>query len=199
MTTFLDSMITARTAGILALVLALAVMVTGIARVPFSRRGRGVTLHSYAVPIRHRLRRQRFPLLLLGIVTVGDLVFGLVPVWSLVTGLVGAVGLLAVPVRCVLSTAGVRMGWRPVRRWTEFGGLRVRRGTIRLQPIAGSSGFEIPLPGRFEDGDLVAEVRGMITRAYKGAASPEHVPAQETRPGDDTGDETTGASLGIAG
>lgn len=197
--TFLDSVFTPHMAGSLALVIALAAMATGIVRVPYSRRGRGVTLHSYPVPIRYRLRRQRVPLLVLGLVIAGDLGLGLVPSWVLGTGLVVAIALVATPVRLVLSTAGVRMGWLPVRRWTEFGGLRVRRGTIRLQPIAGSSGFEIPLPGRFEDGDLVAEVRGMITRAYKGAATPEHLPTQEPRPGGDPGDETTSAPLAIAG
>ncbi|MEJ7761492.1 MAG: hypothetical protein WKF80_01735 [Thermomicrobiales bacterium] len=181
MTTLLSWLLTAQSAGATALALALAVMVARVAPVPFLRSRRdAVTLHTYLVSTPYRIRRQRMPLVVLALVAVGEVGLGVVPSWELVVALLTAVVILVVPVRCVLSTEGVRIGWLPVRRWTEFGGLRVRRGTIHLQPISGSSGFEFPLRGRFEDGDLVAEVRGMITRAYKGAAMGDHTPEAQT-------------------
>ena len=167
----LRSVLDTQTLGVLALLIPLGMMLTQIVRVPGDRRGRqGDILHGYPVPTMYRLRRQRLPLVLLAVVTGVDATLGIVPTWGLAVALVAAVVILVIPVRCEITTDGVRVGWLPVRRWTEFGGLRVRQGTIHLLPISGSSGFAFPLTGRFEDGDLVAEVRGLITRAYKGSS-----------------------------
>jgi hypothetical protein len=178
--------------GLAALVIALAVMVSRVAR-PFGARHAGTTLYVYRLPALSRLRRQRLPLAALAAVAAVDAAVGLVPAWAMSAAALVAGIVLVTPVRCVLSTAGVRIGWRPVRRWTEFAGLRVRRGAIQLRPIAGSAGLELPLPGRFEDGDLVAEVRRLITRAYKGSSvSAEDATAEEAV------DETATTPLAIA-
>ena len=62
-----------------------------------------------------------------------------------------------------------------------------------MRPIDGSAGLELPLPGRFQDGDLVAEVRALITRAYKGSSF-----STEDAKSEEAADETAATPLVMA-
>ena len=136
---------------------------------PVIRRPEGRTLRALPVPLRAKLRQQRLPLALLGLVIGADLVSGQIRLGLDLGAVAVACALLAMPARCVMTDRGIRAGWTPFRRWSEFAGLSVRRGNIRLQPLSGLAKLEITLPGRFEDADIVAEMRTLVRMGYQGA------------------------------
>jgi len=88
-----------------------------------------------------------------------------------VTGLLGL--LLALPVRYVMTSQGIRAAWTPFRRWTEFGGVARRRGGVRLQGVAGARPLNVWLSGGRDDDDFVLLLRQLVRGSYKGQLGPE--------------------------
>ncbi len=140
---------------------------------PWRPRAQGAPLRTMAMPFVARLCNQAFPLTLLVVaVTVNELIRS-VPFWVPVLPLVALALSVIVPARYTLTTEGVSVGALTFRRWTEFSGLTVRRGRIRLKCIAGARPLDIWLPGRFHDADTVFEIRRLIRGAYQGRSAVE--------------------------
>ncbi len=109
-----------------------------------------------------------------------------------VTGLLAL--LFVLPVSYTLTSQGIRAGWTPFRRWTEFGGVARRPGGVRLQGVAGAPPLTVWLPGGREDDDFVLLLRQLMRGSYKGQLGPEAgVSANSTASGASPG------TIGIAG
>jgi hypothetical protein len=140
--------------------------------VPWARPVEGRVLRRLPVPLRARLHRLIVPLAAMAAILAYDLARGWLPEWAALPALLLIVFVLAAPARYTISDQGIAVGLTPFRRWTEFGGLSVRRGRIRLKAISGLSGLDVWLPGRFEDAEVVTEFRRLLRDAYKGGAAP---------------------------
>jgi hypothetical protein len=81
--------------------------------------------------------------------------------------------LLALPVHYTLTSRGIRAGWTPFRRWTEFGGVARRPGGVRLQGVAGARPLIVWLSGGRDDDDFVLLLRQLVRGSYKGHLGPE--------------------------
>jgi hypothetical protein len=81
--------------------------------------------------------------------------------------------LVALPMRYLLTAQGIRAGWTPFRRWTEFGGVARRRGGVRLQGVAGARPLTVWLSGNHDDDELVLLLRQLVRGSYKGRLGPE--------------------------
>lgn len=135
---------------------------------PWRPRPQGTPLRTLRMPFVARLSNQAFPLVLLSVATAVNEFLGSLPFWVPVVPLVVLVLSVLVPARYTITTEGVAVGALTFRRWTEFSGLTVRRGRIRLKSIGGVRRLELWLPGRFHDADTVAEIRRLIRGAYQG-------------------------------
>jgi hypothetical protein len=99
--------------------------------------------------------------------------------------------LIALPMRYTLTSTGIRAGWTPFRRWTEFGGVARRRGGVRLQGVAGARPLTVWLSGGRDDDDFVLLLRQLVRGSYKGKlgaeagapASAPHSTSPSTGPG----------------
>ncbi len=159
-----------RTGGLL-IVVALLLMIARVMS-PLLHRVEGRPMRHLRVPFSAKLRRQRFPLLLLGLVIGARVIAGQGMLGLDLAAAAIAALVLATPAHYVMTDRGIRAGWTPFRRWTEFAGLSVRKGNIRLQPISGFARLEMTLPGRFEDADIVSEMRTLIRLGYQGTEEP---------------------------
>lgn len=84
-----------------------------------------------------------------------------------------ALAVFAVPCRYTITSVGIRAGWTPFRRWTEFGGVARRRGGVRLQGVAGARPQTVWLSGGREDDEFVLLLRQLVRGSYKGLLGPE--------------------------
>lgn len=177
-------------AGALLIAVALLLMIARVAS-PWIQRVDGRPLRRLPVPLGAKMRQQRLPLVLLGLVIGANVIAGQGMLAMHVGAIVLASALLALPARCVITDQGIRAGWTPFRRWSEFAGLSVRRGNIMLQPISGLAKLEITLPGRFEDADIVGEMRTLIRLGYQGSH-------QSDESASDSGGESGNPPLALA-
>jgi hypothetical protein len=81
--------------------------------------------------------------------------------------------LLALPLRYTVTTRGIRAGWTPFRRWTEFGGVARRPGGVRLQGVAGARPLTVWLSGDRDDDEFVLLLRQLVRGSYQGRVAPE--------------------------
>lgn len=128
----------------------------------------GRVVHDAPLPLLARLRMHAVP----GAVVVGSsLAMWLsweLPFWGVVASVVSTALLVAAPARYTLTPTGIRAGWTPFRRWTEFAGVSRAPGGARLQGAAGSRSLRIWLSGSRGDDEFVLLLRRLITGAYKG-------------------------------
>jgi hypothetical protein len=94
--------------------------------------------------------------------------FGDLPWWGPFVALSSNVGLVALPIRYRLTTDGIRVGWTPFRRWTEFAGVARAPGGARLQGVAGSRDKRVWLSASRGDDEFLQFLRRMIRNAYQG-------------------------------
>lgn len=135
---------------------------------PWRPRAQGTPLRRLSMPFIARLSNQSFPLALLAGAIVANEFFGSLPFWVPLIPLI-VLGLsVTIRARYTITTEGVSVGALTFPRWTEFSGLTVRHGRIRLKSISGVRPLDIWLPGRFHDADTVAEIRRLIRGAYQG-------------------------------
>jgi len=139
---------------------------------PWSAEPNSAVLRQFRLPLWARLRLHSLWLLgatiLVGLAASPQIEIGLLPL--VIVG-AGTVAIAALPVRYTITAEGIYVGRTPLRRWTQFAGLSARNGWIFLQPVAGSSGLLVRSPGG-ENGDaLLAELRGLVRRSYKGESS----------------------------
>lgn len=77
---------------------------------------------------------------------------------------------LFIPHEYILTTAGIRLGRGPFRRWTEFSGVRRSSSGAVLQGGPKSSKYPIFLGGHREDDDFIHLLRRLVRDSYKGKA-----------------------------
>lgn len=159
--------------------------------------GAGVTgnlVRQEPLSILARLRMHGPAALAVWVAAVVALILGWIGPYTVlaVTGLLAL--LFALPVTYTLTSQGIRAGWTPFRRWTEFGGVVRRPGGVRLQGVAGASPLTVWLPGGREDDDFVLLLRQLVRGSYKGQLGPEAgMPTASTASGASPG------TIGIAG
>src|SRR4029079_18008438 len=115
--------------------------------VPWGERASGNLVRQETLSLFGRLRMHgpaAACLLVASIVALGMGWIGPLPL-LIVIGLLAL--LLALPMRYTLTSRGIRAGWTPFRRWTEFGGVARRRGGVRLQGVAGARPLIVWLSG----------------------------------------------------
>lgn len=120
---------------------------------------------------------------------------GLIGVIPALLVLILALALFVIPYRYTITSGGIRAGWTPFRRWTEFGGVARRRGGVRLQGVAGARPQTVWLSGGREDDEFVLLLRQLVRGSYKGMLGPE---AGEI-PGEPLSAPTSPGPIGMAG
>lgn len=111
-------------------------------------------------------------LFILGISLVA-LIAGWITPWIVLAAVIAVAVLPILPMRYTLTSRGIRAGWTPFRRWTEFGGVSRRRGGVRLQGVAGARPQTVWLSGGRDDDDFVLLLRQLVRGSYKGHLGPE--------------------------
>jgi hypothetical protein len=163
--------------------------------VPWGERASGNLVRRETLSLLGRLRMHGPAVALMFIASVVPLAMGWIgPLTVLVITSLLAL-LLALPMRYTVTSRGIRAGWTPFRRWTEFGGVARRRGGVRLQGVAGARPQTIWLSGGRDDDEFVLLLRQLVRGSYKGHLGPEAgAPAVEPVP------SPSGAGpIGIAG
>ena len=155
------------------ILLVVIAVITAIFRVwsPWRPRPQGAPLRTLRMPFVARLYNQAFALTLLGGAVAVNELAGALPPWVPLVPLAVLVLSVTIRARYTITTEGVSVGALTFRRWTEFSGLTVRHGRIRLKSISGVRPLEIWLPGRFHDADDVVEIRRLIRDAYQGRST----------------------------
>jgi hypothetical protein len=132
----------------------------------------------------HLVRRERLSLLgrlrmhgpaalALALIAIVATVMGWVSPLTLLT-VIGLLALLvALPMRYTVTSQGIRAGWTPFRRWTEFGGVARRRGGVVLQGVAGARPQTVWLSGDRDDDQFILLLRQLVRGSYKGHLGPE--------------------------
>ena len=100
--------------------------------VPWGEPVAGNIVRRETLSVLGRLRMHGPPAAILYLAAIALLVVGRIGLLTVlvVTGLLAL--LLALPVRYIMTSQGIRAAWTPFRRWTEFGGVARRRGGVRL-------------------------------------------------------------------
>jgi hypothetical protein len=140
--------------------------------VPWGERTSGNLVRREPLSVLGRLRMHGPAAALLFAASVVLLAVGWVGplVVLVVTGLLAI--LLALPMPYTLTSRGIRAGWTPFRRWTEFGGVARQRGGVRLQGVAGARPLTIWLSGGRDDDEFVLLLRQLVRGSYKGQLGP---------------------------
>jgi hypothetical protein len=141
--------------------------------VPWGERASGNLVRQETLSFFGRLRMHGPAALVVTVVAVAALVVRWIEPASflVVTGLLAL--LLALPVRYTVTSRGIRAGWTPFRRWTEFGGVARWRGGVVLQGVAGARPRTIWLSGDRDDDDFVLLLRQLVRGSYQGHFGPE--------------------------
>ena len=153
---------------------AIALVILAVSQIyrPRSAAPSAAVLRQFRLPLRARLRLHSLWLLgaaiLVGLAASPQVTIGLLPL-TIVSA--GTIAIAALPVHYTITAEGIHVGRTPLRRWTQFAGLSARNGWIFLQPVAGSSSLLVRSPGGPEGDALLAELRGLVRRSYKGESS----------------------------
>ena len=162
--------------------------------VPWGERASGNLVRRERLSLLGRLRMHGPATAILAVATVVAAVLGQVgPSVALVVLTLLAL-LLALPMRYTLTSRGIRAGWTPFRRWTEFGGVARRPGGVRLQGVAGARPLTVWLSGGRDDDDFVLLLRQLVRGSYKGHLGPE-----AGTPDTETFQSAAAGPIGIAG
>lgn len=139
---------------------------------PWVPEPNGDVLRQFRLPLSARLRLHSLWLMgaaiLVGLAVSPQVEIGPLPL-AIIGG--GAIAIAALPVRYTITAEGIYVGRTSMRRWTQFAGLSVRSGWIYLQPVAGSPGMLVRSPGGADGDALLAELRGLVRRSYKGEST----------------------------
>lgn len=158
----------------IALILIIATLALFVrAWVPWGERASGNLVRRVPLSVLGRLRMHGPAAAVIIIVAVAALALGWIGpvVILLIVGLLAL--LLALPVAYTVTSRGIRAGWTPFRRWTEFGGVARRSGGVRLQGVAGARPQTVWLSGGRDDDDFVLLLRQLVRGSYKGRLGPE--------------------------
>jgi hypothetical protein len=140
---------------------------------PWGERASGNLVRRETLSLLGRLRMHGPTAALIFLASVVALFLGWIgPLTALVVVALLAL-LLSLPVRYTLTSRGIRVGWRPFRRWTEFGGVARRPGGVCLQGVAGARSLRLWLSGGRDDDEFVLLLRQLVRGSYKGHLGPE--------------------------
>jgi hypothetical protein len=154
------------------LILAALVMISRVF-VPWGERATGNIVQRRRLSLLGRLRMHGHAALVLFIGSVAALVLGWIHPLTLLAVITVLVVLLTLPITYLLTSRGIRAGWTPFRRWTEFGGVVRRPGGVRLQGVAGARPLDVWLSGDTDDDNFVLLLRQLVRGSYKGQLGPE--------------------------
>lgn len=141
--------------------------------VPWGEHASGNLVRQEALSFFGRLRMHGPAALVLTIAAVIALIVRWIAPASFLVIVGILLALLAVPMRYTVTSRGIRAGWTPFRRWTEFGGVVRRRGGVVLQGVAGARPQMIWLSGDRDDDDFVLLLRQLVRGSYQGHLGPE--------------------------
>lgn len=161
---------------------------------PWGERASGKLIRMESLSLFGRLRMHGPHVAALCVLAILTALLGWVnPVVALMA-MVIAVSVIFMPVHYTLTSAGIRSGGTPFRRWTEFGGVARRPGGVRLQGVAGARPQTIWLSGGRDDDEFVLLLRQLVRGSYKGFLGPDTAVASDALA------TATGAGpIGIAG
>lgn len=135
---------------------------------PWNLSVSGRVIHDAQLPLLARLRMHFVACTVVLATAVALVIIGDLPWWGPFAALASNLALVLLPIRYTLTSLGVRCGWTPFRRWTEFAGVSRAPGGARLQGVTGSRDMRIWLSGSRGDDEFLLLLRRLITRAYKG-------------------------------
>jgi hypothetical protein len=141
--------------------------------VPWGGRASGNLVRRESLSLYGRLRMHGPPALLRLVAALVLLVSGWIDLATLLVVAALLALLFLLPLRYTLTATGIRAGWTPFRRWTEFGGVARRPGGVRLQGVAGARPLTVWLSGGRDDDDFVLLLRQLVRGSYKGQFGPE--------------------------
>lgn len=149
---------------------------------PSRRSIRGAVILNTGMPLLARIRMHLVPCTVILATSVLLVAFGDLPWWGPFVALASNVGLVALPIRYTLTTNGIRVGWTPFRRWTEFAGVARAPGGARLQGVAGSRDKRVWLSGSRGDDEFLHFLRRTIKNAYQGRNVLVEFPPKSSEP-----------------
>jgi hypothetical protein len=141
--------------------------------VPWGGRSSGNLVRRETLSLFGRLRMHGQLTAVLFVIAIVCFALGWIDPLTMLAVLALLVLLLALPVRYTLTARGIRAGWTPFRRWTEFGGVARRPGGVRLQGVAGARPLTVWLSGGRDDDDFVFLLRQLVRGSYKGQLGPD--------------------------
>lgn len=141
--------------------------------VPWGERATGNLVRRRHLSLYGRLRMQGPGILAVLAALVLTALMGWIEPWTFAALTLMLVALLCLPVTYTLTARGIRAGWTPFRRWTEFGGVARKPGRVRLQGVAGARPLDLWLSGDTNDDDFVLLLRQLVRGSYKGHLGPE--------------------------
>ncbi|MCC7024231.1 MAG: hypothetical protein IT338_15505 [Thermomicrobiales bacterium] len=163
--------------------------------VPWGERPSGNLVRREQLSLFGRLRMHGPAVAALFVVSLVALVVGWIGPLAMLVEIGLLVLLVALPMRYTVTSRGIRAGWTPFRRWTEFGGVARRPGGVRLQGVAGARPQMVWLSGGRDDDEFVLLLRQLVRGSYQGRLGPD---AEESRL--ETRHAASGAGpIGIAG
>ncbi|MGI8485948.1 MAG: hypothetical protein ACR2OU_17015 [Thermomicrobiales bacterium] len=149
---------------------------------PVGSRLEGDVFLTVRLPLLARLRMHATPFLLGTAFAIILVYLHGAPIWAIGLPAISTALSIALPVNYTLTDLGIRTGWTPFRRWTEFAGVSRARGGARLQGVNSSSSMRIWLSRSRGDDELLQLLRQSIREGYKGERRTTVVafPATET-------------------
>jgi len=154
---------------ILLILLAFSILVAWLRLMrPFDMRVGGKPFLTISMPLLARMRMHALPALVGVAIAAMLVVVYHVHIWVIGVPVLSFTILAAIPTRYALTDRGIRLGWTPFRRWTEFAGVARARGGARLQGVHGSRSMRIWLSGSRGDDEFVHLLRNAIKEGYKG-------------------------------
>lgn len=152
--------------------LVLGSIVLMLARVyqPWVDRPGNALIPAFKVPLRARIRIQRFN----AYAFVGLMILAAVSGW--LTGpfelfaLALAFVVMLLPVRYTLTDEGIVLGRTAVRRWAEFSGMELKAGRVRLKGADDWRDMDVWLPRSGEDEAVIALLRRRVSTSRVGGA-----------------------------
>jgi hypothetical protein len=153
--------------------LVLGSIVLMLARVyqPWVDRPRDAMIPAFKVPLRARIRIQRFN----AYVFVGLMILAAIGGWLSAPfelfALALAMIVMLLPVRYTLTDEGVVLGRTAVRRWVEFSGMELKPGHVRLKGAGDWRDMEVWLPRSGEDDAVIALLRRRTAASRVGGSA----------------------------
>jgi hypothetical protein len=157
----------------------------------------GRSIATVPIPMLARARMHLVPGAMALVVAVALAVTDSAPWWIVVVPALSYGLLLLVPIRYVLTDAGIRLGPTEFRRWTEFAAVRRAPGGARLIGVQRGRGMHVWLSRSRGDDEFILFLKKTLQNAYKGARGEAFASPVQREPdlaGTGAGDRSPGNS-----